>query len=181
MNEDKQRTHKQQEAKRYSHTCYPIYDANCKVLILGTFPSVKSRETMFYYGHPQNRFWKVLAALFDSELPTTPEEKTRLLLENHVALWDVIESCEVIGSSDTSIKNVVVNDITQITNACKIKAIFGNGATSEKLYNRYLKEQVGREMIKLPSTSPANATFTLERLINCWSVIRDTIKEENDS
>lgn len=163
-------------AERFTHTCYPIYDSECRVLILGTFPSVKSRETMFYYGHPQNRFWKLLPALFEELIPTTPEEKKALLLRHHIALWDVIESCEVTGSSDTSIKNVIPNDITLITRQCDIRAIVGNGATAEKLYNKYLKEKVGREMIKLPSTSPANATFSLERLIEHWSVIVDLVK-----
>lgn len=162
--------------ERFSHTCYPIYDAECRVLILGTFPSVKSRETMFYYGHPQNRFWKVLPALFGEERPETPEQKTQLLLRNHVALWDVIESCEVTGSSDTSIRNVIPNDITKITKECKLQAIYGNGEMSVKLYNRYLKKKAGMEIIKLPSTSPANASYSLERLIESWSVIRDCLE-----
>ena len=161
---------KQQE--RFSHTCFPIYDAESKILILGTFPSIKSRETMFYYGHPQNRFWKVLAAVFHEDVPQSQEEKISLLLRNHVALWDVIESCEITGSSDTSIRNVVPNDITKITQHCRIHGIYGNGATTEKLYNRYVRDKTGMEIVRLPSTSPANATFSLERLIEYWSVIR---------
>lgn len=161
------------EPQRFSHTCYPIYDEWCKVLILGTFPSVKSRETAFYYGHPQNRFWKTLAGVFGEEVPTTPEEKTAMLLRNHVALWDVIESCEVTGSSDSSIRNVVPNDIRLILNHCDIHHIYGNGEMSVKLYNRYLKEMAGMEIIRLPSTSPANATYSLDRLIECWSVIKE--------
>lgn len=172
---DKEKEKEDMTQERYTHTCYPIFDEDCRVLILGTFPSVKSRETMFYYGHPQNRFWKVLPALFGEEIPKTPEEKTALLLRNHVALWDVIESCEVTGSSDNSIRNVIPNDVTKITENCKIQAIYGNGEMSVKLYNRYLKEKTGREIVKLPSTSPANASYSLERLIECWSVIRDSL------
>ena len=162
--------------ERFTHTCYPIFDAECRVLILGTFPSVKSRETMFYYGHPQNRFWKVLPALFGEERPETPEQKKQLLLRNHVALWDVIESCEVTGSSDNSIRNVIPNDITKITKQCTIRAIYGNGEMSVRLYNRYLKDKTGMEIVKLPSTSPANASYSLDRLIECWSVIRDSLE-----
>ena len=161
------------EPQRFSHTCYPIYDEQCRVLILGTFPSIKSRETAFYYGHPQNRFWKTLAGVFGEEVPQTPEEKTAMLLRNHTALWDVIESCEVTGSSDSSIRNVVPNDIRLILNQCEIKHIYGNGEMSVKLYNRYLKELAGMEITRLPSTSPANATYSLDRLIECWSVIRE--------
>lgn len=165
----------QEEQQRFSHTCYPIYDESCRVLILGTFPSIKSRETMFYYGHPQNRFWKTLAGVFGETVPVTPEEKTAMLLRNHVALWDVIESCEVTGSSDSSIRNVVPNDITLILSACNIQKIYGNGEMSVKLYNRYLKEKAGQEIIKLPSSSPANATYSLDRLVECWSVIKEDL------
>lgn len=127
---------------------------------------------MFYYGHPQNRFWKTLSGVFGEELPTTPEEKTAMLLRNHVALWDVIESCEITGSSDSSIKNVVPNDITLILNQCKIRDIYGNGEMAVKLYNRYLKATAGQEIIKLPSTSPANASYSLPRLIESWNIIK---------
>lgn len=168
----------QKTQQRFSHTCYPIYDKACTALILGTFPSVKSRETAFYYGHPQNRFWKTLSGVFKEEtVPTTPEEKTAMLLRNHVALWDVIESCEVTGSSDSSIRNVVPNDIRFILDACNIRHIYGNGEMSVKLYNRYLKDLSGLDIIKLPSTSPANATYSLERLIECWSIIRQDCEE----
>lgn len=161
----------QEKKQRFSHTCYPIYDKDCKALILGTFPSVKSRETAFYYGHPQNRFWKTLAGIFHEAVPTTPEEKKEMLLRNHVALWDVIESCEITGSSDSSIRNVVPNDITLILNHCSIQNIYGNGEMSVKLYNRYLKQAAGIEITKLPSTSPANANYSLDRLIDSWSII----------
>lgn len=177
MSDEKERKEEKEATKqeRFSHTCYPIYDRECRALILGTFPSIKSRETAFYYGHPQNRFWKTLAGIFHEEVPTTPEEKKAMLLRNHVALWDVIESCEVTGSSDSSIRNVVPNDITLILNVCPIAHIYGNGEMSCKLYNRYLKERAGMEIMKLPSTSPANATFNLERLIESWSVIREQL------
>ena len=165
------------EQERFSHTCYPIYDSDCKALILGTFPSIKSRETKFYYGHPQNRFWRVMAGICGEEVPLTKEGKKELLLRNHIALWDVIESCEVTGSADSSIKNVIPNDISLILNACPIRAIYGNGATAVKLYQRYLYRQTGRKIIGLPSTSPANARFSLDDLILQWKQIMDGIKQ----
>lgn len=176
MGQTKKTSITDESKQRYSHTCYPIYDADCKALILGTFPSVKSRETAFYYGHPQNRFWKTLAGIFGETVPTTPDEKKTMLLRNHVALWDVIESCEVTGSSDSSIRNVVPNDITLILKSCNIDHIYGNGEMSVKLYNRYLKESAGMEITKLPSTSPANATFSLERLIESWGIIKEQME-----
>ncbi|MBR4049621.1 MAG: DNA-deoxyinosine glycosylase [Clostridia bacterium] len=153
------------------HPFPPLYDENSKVLILGSFPSVKSREEMFFYGHPQNRFWKVIAAVTDEETPVTIEEKSRLLHNNHIALWDVIASCDITGSSDSSIKNVKANDLTVILESADIKQIFVNGKTAEKYYNKYIRDTIGREAVCLPSTSPANAGWKLERLIEAWSVI----------
>lgn len=147
------------------HTFDPVYDENSKVLILGSFPSVKSRENHFYYGHPQNRFWKVLAAVLESAIPETIEEKKQLLLENHIALWDVIESCSISGSSDSSIRNVVPNDFTMLLQNTKIKKIGGNGGKAFELYQRYALKKTGIEMIKLPSTSPANAACSMEQLL----------------
>lgn len=157
------------------HPFPPLYDENSKVLILGSFPSVKSREEMFFYGHPQNRFWKVIAAITGEETPMTIEEKSRLLHKNRIALWDVIASCDITGSSDSSIKNVIANDLTVILKNADIKQIFVNGKTAEKYYNKYIRDTVGREAVCLPSTSPANAGWKLERLIEAWSVIKEFI------
>ena len=151
-----------------THQIAPVFDGNSKILILGSFPSVKSREQMFFYGHPKNRFWKVLASVFDDTLPLTVSEKRAFLLKHGVAVWDVIASCDIIGSSDSSIRNVKPNDIEIILSAADIKAIFVNGKTAEKYYNKYLKERVHREAVLLPSTSPANAKLTLENLANLW-------------
>ena len=155
-----------------THPFPPVFDADSRVLILGSFPSVKSREQRFFYGHPQNRFWRVLAAIFDCAVPQTVEEKKQMLLANGVALWDVIARCEITGSSDASIKNAVPNDLSQIFAAADIRAVYCNGATSYNLYQKYVLPVTGREAIKLPSTSPANAAWTLERLIDAWSVTK---------
>ena len=166
--------------EKYNHATHefePVYDRNSRVLILGTFPSVKSREMQFYYGHPQNRFWKVIAALTDSDVPVTIEEKKKLLLDNRIAIWDVISSCEIIGSSDSSIKNVVPADIERVLCDSNILEIYANGGTAKKLYEKYVMKRTGREIVGLPSTSPANAAYSMERLLECWEVIREKIKE----
>ncbi len=154
------------------HPIKPIFDEKSKILILGSFPSVKSREESFFYGHPQNRFWRVIAAVFEKDLPRTVEEKRTFLLSNNIALWDVIASCDITGSSDSSIRNVVTNDLGTILSAADIKCIFVNGKTAEKYYNKYIKKQLGREAVCLPSTSPANAAWTLERLVDAWRVVK---------
>ncbi len=151
------------------HPIPPVFDADSKILILGSFPSVKSRESGFFYGHPQNRFWKVLAAVFEDELPGTIEEKKAFLLRNHTAVWDVIASCDIKGSSDASIKNVTENDLTKILKAADIRQIFVNGRTAEKMYWKYTEPIIKRPCICLPSTSPANAAWSLERLTAAWS------------
>ena len=153
------------------HPFPPLYDADSRVLVLGSFPSVKSREAMFFYGHPQNRFWRVMAALLGCEVPQTVEEKSAMLHGHHIALWDVIASCEITGSSDSSIKNALPNDIRPILDAGQIAAVFCNGQTAYRLYCRYLEPVCGREAVCLPSTSPANATFSLERLCEHWRII----------
>lgn len=153
------------------HPIFPVYDERSRVLILGSFPSVKSREQMFFYGHPQNRFWRVIAAVMRVDVPATVEEKRRFLLDHHIALWDVIASCDITGSSDSSIKNVVANDLTAILETAPIRQIFVNGKTAERYYNRYIRAAVGREAICLPSTSPANAACGIERLVDAWSVV----------
>ena len=154
------------------HPFPPLYNEDSRILILGSFPSVKSREQRFFYGHPQNRFWKVTAAVFDCAVPQTIEEKRQFLLEHGVALWDTIASCDIVGSSDSSIKNVVPNDQPPILEGAKIERIFVNGKTSEKYYNRYIRDKIGREALCLPSTSPANAAWSVERLVEVWQVIR---------
>jgi len=163
---------KEQTYTHVSHDFEPVFDENSKVLILGTFPSVKSRENQFYYGHPQNRFWKVIAGLTESEVPQTIEEKKKLLLEHGIAIWDVIESCDIIGSSDSSIKNVVPADIESVVANSKIQNIYANGGTAKKLYEKYSQKKTGREIIGLPSTSPANAAYSLERLLECWQEVK---------
>lgn len=166
---------KEQTYTHVSHDFDPVFDKNSKVLILGTFPSVKSRENQFYYGHPQNRFWKVIAGLTESEVPQTIEEKKKLLLEHGIAIWDVIESCDIIGSSDSSIKNVVPADIERVVANSKIQNIYANGGTAKKLYEKYSQKKTGREIIGLPSTSPANAAYSLERLLECWQEVKKVL------
>lgn len=154
------------------HPIAPLYRADSQILILGSFPSVKSREGMFFYHHPQNRFWKVVAALTGEDVPVTVEEKRQLLLQHRIALWDVIHSCDIIGSSDSSIKNVVANNLNPILSAAPIQQIYTNGATAGRLYQKYIEPVLHRSCIVLPSTSPANASYSLDRLIQVW---RDAI------
>lgn len=150
------------------HNIAPLYDEHAKILILGSFPSVKSREAAFFYAHPQNRFWRVLSAVLDEPLPRSVGEKRTMLLRRHVALWDVIDRCEIEGSSDASISAVVPTDIGKILAAAKIGAIFCNGGTAGKYYERYQRKSCGREAIVLPSTSAANARWSQEALIAHW-------------
>ncbi len=158
-------------ANRIAHPFPPIYNKESEILILGSFPSVKSREGEFYYHHPQNRFWKVISTLYEEKLPLTIEEKKEMLLRNHIALWDVIKSCEITGSSDSSIRNVTPNDVAAIIEEAKIDRIFANGGTAYRLYKKYILPQTERDILKLPSTSPANAAFSLDRLIEEWRYI----------
>ena len=160
------------DSENIVHPIPPLYNENSETLILGSFPSVKSREAMFFYGHPQNRFWKLIARLFDEETPQTIEDKKKIVLSHNLALWDVIHSCTVTGSSDSSIKDVVPNDISQILQNSKVKRIFANGATAYNLYVKYIFQSTGIEAVKLPSTSPANATFSLDRLEERWKIIK---------
>ncbi len=155
-----------------NHPFPPLYDENSKVLILGSFPSVKSREQNFFYGHPQNRFWKVVSAVMDIDTPVTIEEKSNFLHNNHIALWDVIASCDITGSSDSSIKNVVANNLTDILENANIGQIFVNGKTAKKYYNKYIRNAIDREAVCLPSTSPANAGWSVEKLVEAWAVIK---------
>lgn len=153
------------------HNIQPIYNKQSHILILGSFPSVKSREAQFFYHHPQNRFWKILTTLYQEPPLTTIEEKKQFLLKHHIALWDVIESCEIKGSSDSSIDNVKVNDIQSILNSTNIQYIYTNGKKAHQLYQKYCLPITHKEDICLPSSSPANAQFSLERLIKEWNII----------
>lgn len=155
------------------HPISPVFDKDSKVLILGSFPSVKSREEGFFYGHPQNRFWKVTSQIFGEELPVTIDEKKAFLIRNHIALWDVIGSCEIDGSSDSSIRDVTVNDLSVILGTADIRAIFLNGKKAEQYYLKYLFPILKRDAVCLPSTSPANAAWNLEKLITVWGAISE--------
>ena len=157
------------------HPFGPLYNKKSRVLILGSFPSVKSREQNFFYGHPQNRFWKVIAAVYEQPLPRTIEEKKQLILDNGLALWDSIASCEITGSSDSSIRNARANDINVILESCNIEKIYCNGRKSHELYRKYIEPATGRAAACLPSTSPANAQWSLEKLIGAWAEIRADI------
>jgi hypoxanthine-DNA glycosylase len=153
------------------HTIPPVWDKNSKVLILGSFPSVKSREQQFFYGHKQNRFWRVLSEVLGCPVPQSIDEKKEMLLSNNIAVWDVIASCKITGSSDASIKDVVPNDFSDILKEADIRAIYANGAKAYELYKKYCFPITGTEAKKLPSTSPANAAYSLERLVECWKKI----------
>ena len=153
------------------HTLEPFYNNDSKILILGSFPSVKSREIGFYYSHPQNRFWKVLAHTFNEEIPSSIKEKKELLKRNKIALFDVCATCDIKASSDASIKNVVPNNLEVIFNNSKIEVIAFDGKTAYNLYQKYFKDKYDVELISLPSTSPANATWDMQRLINEYRVL----------
>ena len=155
------------------HTIKPVYDSQSRILILGSFPSVKSREQQFFYGHKQNRFWRVLAQVFDCAVPEDVSQKREMLLSHHVAVWDVIASCEITGSSDASIRNVTPNDLSPILSQANIRAIYTNGGKAQQLYQKYILPVNGRGAVSLPSTSPANAGYSLERLVEVWQVIRE--------
>ena len=156
------------QREKQIHPIEPLFDEHSRVLILGSFPSVKSREVRFFYGHPQNRFWRVLADIFGEAPPETIEERKSLALRRGVALWDVIAQCEIVGSSDASITNVTANDLSAILNAADIRAVFCNGNTSYIYYNKYCRAATGRDAMALPSTSPANARWTREKLVQTW-------------
>ena len=153
---------------RIEHPIPPLYGPDSEILILGSFPSVKSREAMFFYGHPQNRFWRILAALCGADVSRSIEEKKRLVLDHGFALWDVIASCEIVGSADSSITNVIPNDLRPILEGSRVRRIFCNGGASFRLYQRYIRPVTGIEPVLLPSSSPANASWSLDRLIEAW-------------
>ena len=160
------------EYKTIKHTFEPIYNECSKILILGTLPSVKSREQNFYYGHPRNRFWRLIGMLTDEPAPDTIEEKKSVLLRHGIAVWDVIAKCDIRGSSDSSIRNVEPTDIKRILKECPDIKIFANGNKAGELYRRYQEELTGREITVLPSTSPANAAYNMERLLEQWNMVK---------
>ena len=151
------------------HPFPPVYDSASRVLILGSFPSVKSREEAFFYAHPQNRFWPLLAAILEEAPPRTKDEKTSLLLRRHIALWDVAGACQVTGSSDASIRLATPNDLSPILVAADIRGIFCNGGTSFRLYQKFCRAALDRDAVMLPSTSPANARWAFPRLLAVWA------------
>ena len=162
---------KESNNKRIYHSIDPVYDKNSKILILGSFPSIVSRDNNFYYAHPKNRFWKVLGELYNIEFNTI-EDKKKFLLDNYIALYDVVKSCTITGSSDSSIKDIEINDIKSIVKNSNITKIYTTGKTSYNLYNKYLKDIVGIDAIYLPSTSPANATISYNELLNYYKIIK---------
>ncbi|MBO7384852.1 MAG: DNA-deoxyinosine glycosylase [Clostridia bacterium] len=163
------------------HPFPPIYAPDSRVLILGTFPSVRSRETGFYYGHKQNRFWHVMACLFEERVPVTDEEKKALLLRHGIALWDVLRECDITGSSDASIRRAVPNDIRALIEQTRIQSVYTNGKKAHEMYLRYAFGSLGIQDICLPSTSPANARTDLNGLISAWQVIKSELSlEEKD-
>ncbi|MBQ3394613.1 MAG: DNA-deoxyinosine glycosylase [Oscillospiraceae bacterium] len=155
------------------HTFGPVYDRDSRILILGSVPSVKSREKGFYYGHPQNRFWKVMSALLKEEMPDDNEGKREVLLRHGIALYDTVYSCDISGSSDSTIRNVVPSDLSRIIEESGIERLFCNGKTSGALFQRYQRDSLKMEAVVLPSTSPANAAWTLDMLIDAWSIIKE--------
>ena len=163
------------EYSTLTHTFGPLYDEESRVLILGSFPSVKSREANFFYGHPQNRFWKVIAAITDNPVPVSIEEKKALLHGSHIALWDTIYQCDIIGSSDSSIRNVTPTDLSVILDHAPVRQIFCNGSTSANLFHKYQERTLNRTAIRLPSTSPANAAFSVDKLIQHWQTVKQAL------
>ena len=156
------------EREHIEHGIAPVFDGRSEVLVLGTMPSPASREAAFFYGHPQNRFWRVLAALFDEPAPATNGERTDLLLRHHIALWDVLASCDIRGASDASIANARPNDLGRILSAAPIRRVFCTGATSARLYGKLCEPATGLAAVKLPSPSPANAAWSLPRLVEAY-------------
>ena len=163
------------ESRRITHAFAPVFDSESRILILGTMPSPKSRELGFYYSHPRNRFWPVMANIFGEEIPKTPEDKKAFCLRHKIALWDVLRECDIEGASDSSIKNAVPNDISVILNRADIKAVFATGTTAAKLYKKFIEPKTGIPAVALPSTSPANAKISLDALAEEYRKILDYI------
>lgn len=161
------------ESRRITHAFAPVFDSESRILILGTMPSPKSRELGFYYSHPRNRFWPVMANIFGEEIPKTPEDKKAFCLRHKIALWDVLRECDIEGASDSSIKNAVPNDISVILNSADIKAVFATGTTAAKFYKKFIEPKTGIPAVALPSTSPANAKTKFEELAEKYKIILD--------
>lgn len=157
---------------RQEHTFGPVYNKNSKILILGSFPSVKSRELNFYYGHPQNRFWKLMSKIYNEEIGDEIDIKKQFLSKNNIALWDSLKSCEIKGSSDASITNVEINNIEELIKKSNISKIIFNGKTAYNLFvkNADMTKYSNLEIRILPSTSPANAAYSLDKLFDIWSI-----------
>lgn len=170
MNEKRDRNE-----KGLNHPFEPVIDARSRALVLGSFPSVKSRENAFYYGHPQNRFWHVLAALFAQDVPVTTDEKTAFLLECRIALWDVVSACDIVGSADSALHPLRLNDIASLLRGTRIRRIFANGQKAGRLYRAHLEKATGIPIQILPSTSPANAAWTPEKLTEAWRPLRAAV------
>lgn len=164
-------TEKDNRYETITHTLEPLYNSESKILILGSFPSVKTREYGFFYGHPQNRFWPVMEKLFNVELSRDIDERRDFLLSHSIAVFDSIYECDIIGSSDASIKNVKPSNLVDIVKTADIKQVFCNGGTSYKYYKKYHAKELGLKGVKLPSTSPANARYRLDDLLEEWSEI----------
>ena len=160
-----------QHPKRQTHPIAPVYDARSEVLILGSFPSPASREVGFFYGHPQNRMWRVLARIFDEPVPATIERKHDFLLRHHIAMWDVLASCTIAGASDASIADEVPNDLQPLLDAAPISQVYCAGQAAARLYAKHLQSQTGIECVAMPSTSPANAAWSLDALVDAWSIV----------
>ena len=161
-----------------NHPFPALFDEDSRILILGSFPSVKSRDEGFYYAHPQNRFWKIMERLFSVELISIDDKKA-FLHGSHIALWDSIASCTIRGSSDSAIDNVTANDIKGLIQETRIKAIFTNGAKAHDVYMKYCLKDTGMIPTKLPSTSPANAAYSIERLLESWKEIKDILSNSS--
>lgn len=160
------------------HPIPPVFDADARVLILGSFPSVRSRQEGFFYGHPRNRFWQILGGVFETDAPQNVEEKIRFLHHHRIALWDVIASCEITGSADSTIRDVIPTDLSVILSGARIEYVFTNGTTATNLYRKYQLPVTGIPSIPLPSSSPANAAWSLARLMAAWRIIRYPSKGE---
>ena len=163
--------------EQVTHPIAPVFDKSSRILILGSFPSVKSREAAFFYGHPQNRFWKVVSGVLGCDCPQTIEEKRAMLLAHHIALWDVIASCRIEGSSDSSIRDAVPTDLSVLLAHAPIRAVFCNGQTALRLYARYQEQETGLPAMLLPSTSPANAAYSIPRLLESWRIILPALQK----
>ena len=165
------------ESRQVTHDFQPIYNEESRVLMLGTMPSPKSRETGFYYGHPRNRFWKVVSDVCGEVLPETKEEKVAFALRNKIAVWDVLAGCEIKGAEDASIRNPVVNDLNVIIKSADIRAVFATGQKAAQLYRKYCQKETGMEIICLPSTSPANCSVSYEKIFEAYEVILKYVRD----